>query len=159
MNRLSIQFIRKVDTKKDDDFAIIESNGVDNYTITYTDAITGNPMAFNTNGSGVFRWVRRVLRLLEEDADPFQHIQLNVYAMPSTLFSVATLDKHYETILDAVEYYLDVISKKEDAPSTPQTQRITRECPHAPARRHLFFDEDGNEEFRRPQIVERDFIY
>lgn len=158
MNRLSIQFIRKVEAKKEDDAAIVESNGVDNYTITYTDANIGNPMAFNTNGAGVFRWVRRVLRLLEEDADPFQHIQLNVYAMPSTLFRVATLDKHYETILDTVEYYLDVISKKEEAPSTPQTQRIPRECPHAPARRHLFFDEKGSE-YIRPPIVEREFVY
>ena len=157
MNRLSIQFVRNIDSKKDDDFAIIENNGVDNYTITYNDVSTKSPMAFNTNGSGVFRWVRRVLRLLEEDADPFQHIQLNVHAMPSTLFSVSNLDKHYETILDAVEFYLDVITKKE-APSTPLTQRVSRECPHAPARRHLFFDEDGDEYTRHP-IHESNFNY
>ena len=159
-NSFSIQFIRNVNSKNLDDNAIIKSAGVDNFTVIYNDATTGTPMSFSANSNGVFRWVRRVLRLLEEDADPFQCIQLNIHAMPSVMFNVAELNNKYETILDAVEYYIDVISQS--SPSTPESKHssVHRECPSAPVRRHLFFDEDG-EEYEHGQLryYENDFVY
>ena len=153
MNRLSIQFVRNPETKKSDDYAVIENTSVDNYTISYTDAVSGTQMKFTTDSNGVFHWTRRTLRLLEEDSDPFKFIQLNVYAMPSTLFPVAQLHKHYETILNTVEFYLDVISSGTHQPTTPPRAAATRQCPDAPARRrHLFFNEDDGE-------VVRDIVY
>lgn len=159
MNRLSIQFVRNTETKTSDDQAVIDYISVDNYNISYTDAVSGTQMKFATDSNGVFRWTRRTLRLLEEDSDPFKFIQLNVYAMPATLFPVAELNKHYETILDAVEFYLDVISSAVSSPPmTPPRTSFTQKCPGAPARRHLFFDEDGIE-YTRPPIREIDFNY
>lgn len=171
-NSFSIQFARSLEAKEKDDIAIIECTGVDNYKIIYRDATAWNKMSFTANGSELFRWFRRVLRLLGDDSDPFQCIQLNIPAMPSVLFNIADLDKKYTTILDAVEYYIDIISKNQSAidtpPSTPVAQRTSKsqECPAAPARRHLFFDEDGNEysrsdglDYVRPPIREIDFNY
>ncbi len=162
-NRLSIQFIRNVNKTKSDDSAIIENIDVDKFQIIYTDAEVNRKMSFSTDGAGVFRWIRRTLNLLESDADPFQCIQLNVPAMPSILLRVADIHSNYHTILDAVEFYLDIIAKQHAAqPSTPQSQRInSQECPHAPVRRHLFFNEDGTVKQSSSGIryVERDFVY
>lgn len=171
----SIQFIRKVANKGQDDRAIIKCIGVDKYKITYSDATVQNKMTFETNGYGVLRWVRRVMRLLEEDVDPFEYLQLDIPTMPSTMFSIPTLSYNYTTILNAVEFYLDEISNSTGIrpvetprlrdvlectpPMTPLATSLPRECPHAPTRRHLFFDEDGNEEYRIPPLHELDFNY
>ena len=150
-----------MDAKEKDDIAVIECTGVDNYKITYSDATAWSKMSFTATGSEVFRWFRRTLRLLEDDSDPFQCIQLNIPAMPCTLFKIAELDKKYTTIMDAVEYYIDIISKNQqaaNAPSTPQAQRISgqQQCPAAPVRRHLFFDEAGSPYSR---CYENDFVH
>lgn len=169
----SIQFIRKFGDKAYDDLATIECIDVDKYKITYSDPTISKKMPFETNSSGVHRWLRRVLRLLEEDAEPFENLQLNLPAMPSTLFKVSNLANNYETILNAVEFYLDVISKPAAVetpqrmprvvldftqPMTPQAKStISHVCPPAP-RRHIFFDEKGNE-CARPLMREIDFNY
>jgi hypothetical protein len=158
----SLQFIRKITDKGQDDLAAIACIGVDKYKITYSDATIHNKMTFETNGYGVLRWIRRIMRLLEEDVDPFENLQLNLPAMPSTLFNISNLSENYTTILNAVEFYLDEISKPTEPsslPSTPKTTPVHRECPPAPSRRHLFFDEDGNEDYRHPPLRELDFNY
>jgi hypothetical protein len=158
-SNLSFQFIRNANSIKEDDKAFVQNIDVDKYRIIYTDATAKNKMSFETDGCGVFRWVRRVLSLLEKDVDPYHYIQLNVHAMPATMFRVANLQENYHTILDAVECYLDNMTKTA-APSTPQKQCVStpQVCPGAPARRHLFFDEDGAE-YSRPHIREADFNY
>lgn len=162
----SLQFVRKAMIQSQDDRAVITCIGADKYKIIYSDATVKHKMFFETNGYGVLRWIRRILRLLEEDVDPFEYLQLNLPAMPSTMFSISNLSNNYTTILNAVEFYLDDISKMKEShspeisqPITPPATPISRECPHAPIRRHLFFDESGNEEYRRPAICERDFNY
>lgn len=146
-SNLSFQFIRNVNSNKEDDTAFIQNIDVDKYRITYTDIDIKKKMSFETNGHGVFRWVRRVLSLLEKDVDPYHYIQLNVHAMPATMFRVANLQENYHTILDAIECYLDNMSMSVAAPSTPKKQCVStpQACPGAPARRHTLINADGQE--------------
>jgi hypothetical protein len=150
-----IRFIRNAaDNGSTDDHAAIRRTGVDQYELTYTTTSTdsgeANIYRVNTDDRGIFRWFRSVIGLLEADAEPFTHVQLDFPAAPSVLIKARCIGEFYHTILNALDVWLDdgvAPPPVEESPKTPQRQRAPQSpvAPNAPARpayrsHHMFFD-------------------
>ena len=144
-----IRFIRTSSgDQTTDDHVIIQRTGVRQYLLTYTntDTDTDTPTIYTirTDDNGVFRWFRSVIGLLEIDVEPFYRIQVDFPSAPSILINTLHIGDHYNTILNALELWLDDCEIVEEPPKTPP-QRMQPIMPHAPIRpvarnHHLFFD-------------------
>ena len=107
--KFSLRFIRKGATANTDDIVTITRMNNDMYTLTYTygDTKVKVPRALTLTDSGVFKWMRNTLRLLENDADPFELVQVDTPFMPSVVIHPTKLRESYHDILDVLEFHLD----------------------------------------------------
>jgi len=105
---INIRFIRQNEklAKNDDTMQIWSSDG-QNFTVSFRSGDTKKSVITTMSDSGVFRWIRHTISLLEKDADPFQFVQLDLPLMPSVLINVKDLESSYNRILNAVEFHLD----------------------------------------------------
>ena len=107
---ITIRFIRRADALKpsgrNDDVIRIHRVGADLYNVAFTprDAERTESVMPDT---GVWRWLRATIGLLERDGDPFKCVQLDLPLMPSILLEVRRLGDAYHHILDAVAVHLD----------------------------------------------------
>jgi hypothetical protein len=108
---ITFRFIRNSNASgQDDDLAIIHYQSKDVYRIVYkcpytNSGSTNKSVTMFLNDRETFRWVRRVLNLLEVDTQPFEGLQLDMPTMPSIMVNPKKIP--YSTILDAVEFQLD----------------------------------------------------
>jgi hypothetical protein len=149
-----IHFIRdpSATAQTTDDRVTIQRTGVDHYELTYTttmtDTGTANNYTIRTDGDNIFRWFRSIIALLEADAAPFPQIQVDFPAAPSILIYTRHIHRHYHTLLDALEFWLDdgeLSTPPEGPPKTPPRQPTHPVEPNAPERpvlrsHHMFFD-------------------
>lgn len=111
LNRVVFRFLRKPphSSSKKDDILTIQSSGPSTYTITYQDKHS-KCMArkISLNRRQVFEYLSLVFRMLREDDDPFESLQVFYPAMPTVLFSVKRLDSETRDLLyDSLEMTLD----------------------------------------------------
>ena len=158
--KFSLRFIRKgASSNTDDTVTIIRVNN-DKFKLTYTygDTKFKMPREMILTDRGVFQWMRSTMRLLENDADPFELVQVDTPFMPSVVINATRLRDSYHDILDVLEFHLDnwpiehAYSYKDDedededeyadmpplidANLTPIRQNTVR------GRHHLFLDEN-----------------
>lgn len=175
-NSITFRFIRDNSVKGDtDDIATISYAGKNNYNVsfqtTYSENAKRSPTTMCLDDRQTFRWVRRVLSLLECDTDPFTGIQVDMPMMPSVMLKVQNVSKDYSSLLDAIEFQMDnwgntvckCEMKKVKVPNAPARRNYREEeddeyedmpslipirsesAFHTPARvnrQHLFFDDD-----------------
>jgi hypothetical protein len=122
-----------------DDIAIISYAGNSTYKLSFKTYFTENTKKKATvmtlDDRQTFRWVRRMVSLLECDTDPFTGIQVDMPMMPTVLLTVENLGRDYSSLLDSVEFQLDNWS------NTVCTNCDVQKVPNAPARRTLYQDE------------------
>jgi hypothetical protein len=105
---INIRFIRKNEklAKNDDQMRIWSTDG-QTFTVSFRSGDTKKSTVTTLTDSGVFRWMRHTINLLEKDVDPFQFVQLDLPLMPSVLIDAKELNASYNRILDAIEFHLD----------------------------------------------------
>lgn len=121
---INIRFIRQNEklAKNDDTMRIMSDDG-QTFTVMFRSGETKKSVITTLSDSGVFRWIRHTITLLEKDVDPFQFVQLDLPLMPSVLINAKDLNASYNRILDAVEFHLD---------NWPTVSKLASEAP-APA--------------------------
>jgi hypothetical protein len=144
-NTLIIRFIRKGNaTSVTDDRVYVKRVNETRYSLKFVSGdeptrVTG----ITLDAQGVQRYVRTTLRLLQEDADPFEYVQFDFALMPSIVFRVSALVLAYEGILSAVKFHMDhpldlpYEQLKEEAYSPPHFHHLRTRGRH-----HLFLDEE-----------------
>jgi hypothetical protein len=107
--KFAMRFIRKNASANTDDTVTITRVTNDNFKLTYTygDTKFKLPRKMILTDRGVFQWMRSTIRLLENDADPFELVQLDTPFMPSVAISATKLRESYNDILDVLEFHLD----------------------------------------------------
>lgn len=107
--KFAMRFIRKDASANTDDTVTITRVTNDKFKLTYTygDTKFKLPREMILTDRGVFQWMRSTIRLLENDADPFELVQLDTPFMPSVAISATKLRESYHDILDALEFHLD----------------------------------------------------
>jgi hypothetical protein len=102
LNRVMFRFVRKPPqhTAKKDDIITIQSSGQDSYTITYQDK-SSKCMSRKISMSRVqvFEYLSLVFRMVNEDDDPFDSLQIIYPAMPSVLFSISRLNSNTRNLI------------------------------------------------------------
>jgi len=122
---INIRFIRQNEKlAKNDDTMRIWSDDGQTFTVMFRSGETKKSVITTLSDSGVFRWIRHTITLLEKDVDPFQFIQLDLPLMPSVLINAKDLYTSYNRILDAVEFHLD---------NWPMTSKLAAPVLAAPA--------------------------
>jgi hypothetical protein len=108
-SRIAIRFIRKNETSDTDAQVFIKDVGKDLYSLSFMDGYSNSPHMHSAllNDRNLFRWLRITLRLLENDSDPFDSIQMDMPIMPSLMVDIHKIGSAYHTILDMVEFHLD----------------------------------------------------
>ena len=152
--KFSLRFIRKGATANTDDTVTItrNNNNNDTYTLTYTygDTKIKVPRSLTLTDSGVFKWMRNTLRLLENDADPFDLIQLDSPFVPSVVINPTKLHDSYHNLLDVLEFHLDNWPEEEEGeevdysempPLIPLFPNSLTPIRHTHGRHHLFLDD------------------
>jgi hypothetical protein len=108
---ITIRFIRPADAFKsrgrNDDVIRIHRVGADLYNVAFQTGNCDEPTESVMGDTGVWRWLRATIGLLEHDGDPFKCIQLDLPLMPSVLVRVSELSDAYQYILNAVAVHLD----------------------------------------------------
>jgi len=107
--KFAMRFIRKgASSNTDDTVTIIRVNN-DKFKLTYTYGDTKHklPREMILTDRGVFQWMRSTIRLLENDADPFELVQVDSSFMPSVALNATKLRESYHDILDVLEFHLD----------------------------------------------------
>ena len=104
-----IRLVRKNGVTDNDDMITVNRSGPNEYSLRYTygDTQQKKPYFIMLNDRTLLQWMRIVIRLLENDADPFMYMQFDFPVMPSVLMDITKLDRAYNTILDAIEFHLD----------------------------------------------------
>ena len=104
-----MRLLRKNGTITNDDLIVINRVRANEFTLSYTYGDTRHKKQYCVTISDrmLLRWMRIVIRLLENDSDPFASVQFDFPIMPSVVIDVDKLDKAYHTILDAVEFHAD----------------------------------------------------
>ena len=112
---MRIRFIRTLNaSSKNDDIATIRSIDTDLYKLTFLDANCTKPVCKVLTGKELFRWIRIVFRTVEHDSDPFDSVQFDLPTMPSFLIPTNDIEDSYHTILDAIEFHLNLNLNLED---------------------------------------------
>jgi hypothetical protein len=105
---------------------------------------------FCSDDTGIFRWFRSMIGLLEADVEPFYRVQLDFPAAPSIMINTRRIGDHYHTILNALELWLNdgELSTPVAAEGQPKTPpcRIQSVVPPRLNRHHMFFDLGDNYE-------------
>jgi hypothetical protein len=112
MRSMIFRFIRDNNTDgATDDIATISYAGNNIYKLKFktphSEGDANKPVVMMLDDKQVFRWVRRMMSLLECDTDPFTGVQLDIPIMPSIMLDVKNLSRDYTALLDAVEFQLD----------------------------------------------------
>lgn len=104
-----IRLVRKNGVIANDDKIIVNRSGPNEYSLRYTygDTQQKKPYFISLDDRKLLQWMRIVIRLLENDADPFTYMQFDFPVMPSVLVDITNLDRAYNTILDAIEFHID----------------------------------------------------
>lgn len=101
-NRVMFRLLRKPpqESAKKDDIITIQSSGPSSYTITYQDK-SSKCMArkISLNRQQVFDYLSLVFRMVKEDDDPFDSLQIVYPAMPTVLFSIRRLDSETRNLI------------------------------------------------------------
>lgn len=171
MRSMTFRFIRDNSTDgASDDIATISYGGNNIYKLKFktphSEGVADKPVVMMLDDRQIFRWVRRMISLMECDTDPFTGIQLDFPVMPSVMIEVKNLSRDYTALLDAVEFQLDNWTNtmvKTDVPKAPARVSYTQRTdvdddmpPLVPVgtsnwsfmtpprvnRHHLFFDEE-----------------
>ena len=126
---MTFRFIRDNSTNgATDDIATISYAGNNIYKLKFktphSEGVADKPVVMMLDDKQTFRWVRRMISLLECDTDPFTGVQLDLPVMPSIMLEVKNLSRDYSALLDAVEFQLDNWSNTV----------VRTEVPKAPAR-------------------------
>ncbi len=102
LNRVMFRLLRKPpqQSAKKDDIITIQSSGPSSYTITYQDK-SSKCMArkISMSRTQVFEYLSLVFRMVKEDDDPFDSLQIIYPAMPTILFSVSRLDSETRNLI------------------------------------------------------------
>jgi len=124
-----IRIVRQNGTATDDDTVVINRMG-DRFSLKYTygDTTRKTPFYLMLDDRALLKWVRVLIRLLENDSEPFASIQIDFPIMPSIMVNVGELAKAYNTILDAMEFHMDNWPS-DQAPYTPYSPRQEEELP------------------------------
>ena len=141
---IMIRIVRQNGTATDDDLVVINRMG-DRFSLKYTygDTMRKTPFYLMLDDRALLKWVRVLIRLLENDSEPFASIQFDFPIMPSVMFNVDELANAYNTILDAMEFHMDNWPS-DQAPYTPHSPReelpplIPISPPAGEWNRHLF---------------------
>ena len=111
MMSISFRFIHTKDAKaSEDDLCHVTKSGENSFVLDYSYRNYVNVKCTNTvtvNSDGVLQWTRRVIDMLERDAEPLARMQIDFPMLPSIIFNVNELGQHYNAILDAVEFTVD----------------------------------------------------
>ncbi len=142
MTVLAIRFIKHEDFSGEgehDDYVRIKSIGADNYELVYTHEPRGEKKYEKTsdfNKDQLMGWFRGTFRLIAIDMQPFKAVQFDFPIVPSVLIRPKDLnnDDEFYSLLDLFSHQLDYLDN-EMPPLIPI---------YSP-KRHIFFDEDGNE--------------
>lgn len=107
--KFAMRFIRKNASANTDDTVTITRVNNDKFKLTYTygDTKFKLPREMILTDRGVFQWMRSTIRLLENDADPFELVQVDTPFMPSVAINATKLRESYHDILDVLEFHLD----------------------------------------------------
>jgi hypothetical protein len=88
-------------------------------------------------GDDVVQWVQNALEMLERDSEPLSSFQIDFPLLPSIIFNINDIGRHYSAILNAVEFtVVNWPTKKEKEKVGVTTRSQIR-------RQHLFVDEAG----------------
>ena len=139
---LGIRFIKIEDFDGEgehDEYVRIKSIGADNYEFVYTHEPRDQKKYEKTadlNKGQLMSWFRGTFRLIAIDMQPFKAVQFDFPLVPSVLIKPASLnhDDEFYSLLDLFSHQLDYLDD-EMPPLIPI---------YSP-KRHIFFDEDGNE--------------
>ena len=139
---LGIRFIKIEDFEGEgehDECVKIKSIGADNYEFVYTHEPRDQKKYEKTgdfNKNQLMAWFRGTFRLIAIDMQPFKAVQFDFPIVPSVLIRPKDLDNDDEfySLLDLFSHQLDYLDD-EMPPLIPI---------YSP-KRHIFFDEDGNE--------------
>lgn len=139
---LGIRFIKIEDFDGEgehDEYVRIKSIGADNYEFVYTHEPRDQKKYEKTadlNKSQLVAWFRGTFRLIAIDMQPFKAVQFDFPLVPSVLIKPASLnhDDEFYSLLDLFSHQLDYLDD-EMPPLIPI---------YSP-KRHIFFDEAGNE--------------
>jgi hypothetical protein len=142
MTVLGIRFIKREDFSGEgehDDYVRIKSIGADNYELVYTHAPRDEKKYEKTadfNKDQLVAWFRGTFRLIAIDMQPFKAVQFDFPIVPSVLIRPKDLDDDDEfySLLDLFGHQLDYLD--DEMPAL---------IPIYSPKRHIFFDEDGNE--------------
>ena len=106
---MRIRFLRTINaSSQNDDIVTIRTIDTDLYKLTFQDANCRKSVSKVLHGKDIFRWLRIMLRTVEHDSDPFDSIQFDVPTMPSFLIATNAIEASYHTILDAIEFHLNL---------------------------------------------------
>jgi hypothetical protein len=139
---LGIRFIKSEDFSGEgdhDDYVRIKSIGADNYEFVYTHAPKGEKKYEKTadfNRDQLVAWFRGTFRLIAIDMQPFKAVQFDFPIVPSVLIRPKDLnnDDEFYSLVDLFSHQLDYLD--DEMPAL---------VPIYSHKRHMFFDEDGNE--------------
>ena len=151
-NAITFRFLRDNNTDDSDDIVNISYAGNTMYNISFRTPLSENPLKKPTimhlGEKQTFRWVRRMMSLLECDTIPFAGIQVDMPMMPSIMLSPGNLSRNYNSLLDAVEFHMDNWENM----VCPSTE--VRSVPNAPARRRIWDEEDvADDDDSMPPLV------
>lgn len=126
---IMIRIVRQNGVDSNDDTVVINHLG-DRFSLKYTygDTQRKTPFYLMLTDRALLKWVRVLIRLLENDSEPFASIQIDFPVMPTIMVNVNELSKAYNTILDAMEFHIDNWPTDE-APYTPHSPRTQEELP------------------------------
>ena len=142
----SLRFIRKASNRDatTDDVVLIRKEGRRfSLTFRYSNSESVEvPQTGTLVAADLKKYISNILHFLHEDVDPFEYLQVDVPLMPSALFAVNRIGSAYDSILSAVQFFIDQPAEEEltEEPYEYYHElRGSRKC-----RSHLFFEE-GNE--------------
>lgn len=114
-------------------------------------------------GYDIVPYVRSVLRLIQNDFEPFVNVQFDIPMMPSVIYDTDDLDDSMEDIVQMLEIVLRCWPKML-APATPKKPitGVTEAPPPVrriwemplPMPKHLIFDSDGEETHRDLSVLD-----
>ena len=147
---ISFRFIHMNDAKaSEDDMCHVTKSGENSFVLDYSYRNNVNVKCTNTltvNSDSVLQWTRRVIDMLERDAEPLARMQIDFPMLPSIIFNVNELGQHYNAILDAVEFSVDNWA-------TRKVPQVTRAPVAAPLRRQNWDAMSASTDSSMPSLI------
>ncbi len=106
-------------------------------------------------------FIRSMLRLVQNDTEPFQNVQFDIPMMPSVIYDLDELDdvmEHVEQMLDILlrnwPKMLAAVTPKQPATGVTEAPPAVRKIWEMPMPKHLVFDSDGEETHRDLSVLD-----